>query len=431
MLDYDLLSSYNNKIIISNQECAALSIFSELEFILFELYKLKGEVNAIYFLTQLGYTQSEIQELVKDFKEKLRLDGWQREKVPKNCGQKLQSVYLDITNKCNFNCNYCYFFNTQERIKSGFIQIKHVKLIIEKIASLNPNCRIIVSGGEPFLHKDILKILQIIEDSGLNFSILTNGSLINNENAHMLSTFQNLKNIQISLDGITESTHRITRGETFNQVMEGIKSIVKFKVPFSIAPTLHDGNLNEIYDIARFAYLHDGGFTPNNLRILSNSQLNNIHLKEENFLKILIEIEKSAAEEFGEKYIMQKKMDSYMNVKCNRNHFICGVGYSLLDINWNGDVYPCHLLRHESLKLGNIFTNNFEEIFNEADIKNIRIYSYQIDKCKKCHFMSDCGGGCKASSFYIFGNFSHEDELCNMLYQHKLKVLTEEIKGVI
>jgi len=50
------------------------------------------------------------------------------------------------------------------------------------------------------------------------------------------------------------------------QGLKGIHNLIRYEVPFAIAPTIHEGNLHEINDIVRFAYGNGGFFASNHLR---------------------------------------------------------------------------------------------------------------------------------------------------------------------
>lgn len=52
-----------------------------------------------------------------------------------------------------------------------------------------------ITGGEPFLCKDIFEIIEEIKRRGFDIFILSNGTLINRERARMLSDF-NIKGVQ-------------------------------------------------------------------------------------------------------------------------------------------------------------------------------------------------------------------------------------------
>jgi radical SAM protein with 4Fe4S-binding SPASM domain len=57
----------------------------------------------------------------------------------------------------------------------------------------------------------------------------------------------------------------------------------------------------------------------------------------------------------------------------------------------NGDVYPCQSY-FESL--GNILTVDWKKIWNNPLAVKLRKREYAEPKCKDCHQLQVCGGGC-------------------------------------
>src|SRR5207302_4289338 len=90
------------------------------------------------------------------------------------------------------------------------------------------------------------------------------------------------------------------------------------------------------------------------------------------------------------------------SVMAPNSTFICGMAHSLFDIDWNGDVYPCHLSKDEKLMIGNVFQEDFEQIFLRVEQKGLRVRSYEIEGCSTCKFVSNCGGGCRAGAWFTY-----------------------------
>jgi Predicted Fe-S oxidoreductases len=92
-----------------------------------------------------------------------------------------------------------------------------------------------MSGGEPFVHKDFMKILSLIHDYGFEVvAIFTNGLLINEATVMKIKDmFKNVKFL-ISLDGFREehSAFRRIPPEVYNKIIENIKLLKRlgFKV---------------------------------------------------------------------------------------------------------------------------------------------------------------------------------------------------------
>jgi len=89
--------------------------------------------------------------------------------------------WIEITTHCNMACPGCYRGcdrkdNIQEH--KPFEEIKKEIILLKKIR----NCQTIsISGGEPLMHPDILKIVNFIQKQKLNSFLFTNGVLLNKE----------------------------------------------------------------------------------------------------------------------------------------------------------------------------------------------------------------------------------------------------------
>lgn len=92
---------------------------------------------------------------------------------------KLNIVYIAITNRCNLNCIHCTAKSNINEIDT--LSLKEIYAIIDQICDVNP--RIInITGGEPLIRKDILQILNYIRNKYSGYIVLsTNGILITNK----------------------------------------------------------------------------------------------------------------------------------------------------------------------------------------------------------------------------------------------------------
>jgi len=58
---------------------------------------------------------------------------------------------------CNFNCNYCF---TKDSNKNVFEGISDIEKIVDGFNKINLTCLINITGGEPFLYPDFIKLCQ-------------------------------------------------------------------------------------------------------------------------------------------------------------------------------------------------------------------------------------------------------------------------------
>jgi len=77
---------------------------------------------------------------------------------------------------CNFNCAYC--FNKKKDLKSKFKFSEKIlsKKIYKNILNLKETAKVLLIGGEPFLHEDIIKICKVLTKK-FHVTIATNLSI--------------------------------------------------------------------------------------------------------------------------------------------------------------------------------------------------------------------------------------------------------------
>ena len=80
---------------------------------------------------------------------------------------------LRITNQCNFSCPHCIANGDTQKITN--LSYSNIKKIIKKL-SLAGVIRVDISGGEPFLRKDLSDILLFAHQCNLATVVTTNES---------------------------------------------------------------------------------------------------------------------------------------------------------------------------------------------------------------------------------------------------------------
>jgi len=125
----------------------------------------------------------------------------------------LGSVYLEITNVCNYRCISCY--NDSRNDNSNYMDLDTIVHLIQEQSRLGSKS-LALSGGEPFLHPNIWEIIDCASQNGLSILLITNGSLLSDEAIKKAMHYQ--VSFQISVDGYNEDINDKTRGRgTFRQ----------------------------------------------------------------------------------------------------------------------------------------------------------------------------------------------------------------------
>jgi uncharacterized radical SAM superfamily Fe-S cluster-containing enzyme len=151
---------------------------------------------------------------------------------PYNCGlcpehlSTCSLALIDLTNRCNFNCNFCYA-NVQ---KAGYLiepSLEEIERIMDHFRNKPiPAVSIMFSGGEPTVRKDFPEICKMAKDKGFKEVIVaTNGYGFQKKNGGLEFTKKcyemGLDTLYLQFDGINNITYEKTRG---------IKNLMDYKM---------------------------------------------------------------------------------------------------------------------------------------------------------------------------------------------------------
>ena len=148
----------------------------------------------------------------------------------------LRYLELQLLHRCNLRCRHCYL----DTPPGNDLDLADAVEITRQFSVLG-GLRLMISGGEPLLYKDLRQFIALTGDLQLRRVLLSNGTLINADNIGWLK----VEEIQFSLDGWTAG-HDLLRGTgTFARTLKGIEVAKESGIAVSVATMIHRGNLNE------------------------------------------------------------------------------------------------------------------------------------------------------------------------------------------
>ena len=115
--------------------------------------------------------------------------------------KRFAKVYIEISNICNLSCSFCP--GTTRKPKR--MNIDEFKTVLNKIKDYTDFIYFHLLG-EPLCHPDLETFLQIAEEKEFKVIITTNGTLLTDEMAEMLSKY--LTAINISMHHYTEEDYK-------------------------------------------------------------------------------------------------------------------------------------------------------------------------------------------------------------------------------
>lgn len=294
-----------------------------------------------------------------------------------NNDYRIETVYLILTNRCNLNCKHCCVSaeGTVNDIRKKELDTDEFKMIIDKVIQCDPD-RIIVSGGEPMIREDFIEILQCLRGkySG-KIALSTNAILINTLNVKDI--VDNVDRIDISIDGVDESTCSIVRGKgVFNKVIRAIH-LIKAEKFDEIYLSMMFGDFNKGFE-DKFKELNRNMGTYPVIREFIPAGRG-----KENEYIFMEEKQKDVEAFYTEEELIEAKQ-GIIGIRC-------GAGMTDLVINYDGNVYPCANLMQDYYKLFNIceidsitefISGNIIEQPGYRALEMLQPENYE--KCKEC-----------------------------------------------
>ena len=149
----------------------------------------------------------------------------------KEGAEKFPLVILVATSSpCNAKCPHCPC-TIQPSIRDTedfFIRPEYFKKLVDEASSYGTAIRL--SGyGEPMLHPNFFEIIEYGKSHGANLSLITNGSLLNEEKIKKLIDLD-IDSIEISCDSHKKEIYeKIRVGLNFDKVVANIKKLVEVR----------------------------------------------------------------------------------------------------------------------------------------------------------------------------------------------------------
>lgn len=152
-------------------------------------------------------------------------------------------VQIQVTNRCNGNCPHCYASSGAEN--SSELSDLEIHALLEKCQKTGV-LQIEWSGGEPFVRKGFIALLQYTHSLGFEQNILTNGIALGRKQDLAQEVWKYLYAVQVSMNGYGENFNAWVGKRTWESVLKGIVNLVVEKPSYgrvSVSTTLDRRNL--------------------------------------------------------------------------------------------------------------------------------------------------------------------------------------------
>jgi len=302
---------------------------------------------------------------------------------------------LFVTSSCNAKCSHCFYWKNLN--KNDDLSIEEFEQLSRSIGKVD---KLLISGGEPFLRRDLPRICQLFFDNNdLDaLSIPTNG-LMPQRIKELVNRILELSNgrsvtISLSIDG-TEEFHDEMRGVSgnFRKLVETYEGLLSLQDRFDnliirIATTVMESNCEEVIGLFDQASVLFPGVNSPCINLLRGNPQNEDLLPPS--ISRAYEIFQYKTARFpGQQSFFRRLADKLTfavaieNFRQNTQVVPCEAGRILGVVEHNGNVKHCELLP----TIGNLREDSFDQIWNStiAYEARKRIESKQCSCTHECY----------------------------------------------
>ncbi len=332
-------------------------------------------------------------------------------------------IQIEITGRCNMRCMHC-------RASSEPYQdmpIGQIVKIIRFARQFSPNYKeIVISGGEPLLHRRFDEVLTAVrQNGGESVTLTTNGWFFNEKHLNLIEELQFKRFVlSVSLDSVGANEHNSFRKYpgAFERAIKAIKLVVAKNLPHmmsSVRTTLQPRQIDEMESIVDF--VHGLG--------CRRSSFSAIHPAGRAMDRPDLWMTKEQKKKFiAEIFRLKNKYPGFMvttndPLKClmRNSHDVgkegelvfdgCGAAAITFNVGASGIMTPCSLL---PIPMMSIFGMTIAEMTNayrrNEIVRNILDLNLK-GKCGSCPLKFQCGG-CRVRPYIRSGDYLGEDPDC-------------------
>jgi len=343
-------------------------------------------------------------------------------------------VVWNVTRRCNLKCIHCYSSSQNIRYDDE-LSTEEGKALISDLAEFGSPV-LLFSGGEPLMRGDLPELVRFAVDSGMRAVISTNGTLITEEKADILSDM-GLSYVGVSLDGIGKVNDQF-RGVpgAFDAAMRGIKNCLARGIKVGVRFTITRKNAGEIpavfdlverENIPRVCFYHlvySGRGSALMEEDLSHEETKRVidlimdrtkDLFDRGCAKEILTVDNHADGPYLYMRLLREDPERAEEVlRLLRMNEGNNSGRGIGCVSWDGEVHADQFWRN--ISFGNVRKRPFSEIWqdtsNELMVQLKDKKAHVTGRCAECRWLDVCGGNFRARGECLTGDIWGPDPAC-------------------
>ena len=339
--------------------------------------------------------------------------------------QQYFSFQWHITDQCDQRCKHCYIFSEDagkcldsmswDQMQETFYNCLDFCEVYHRLPYFY------ITGGDPILHPDFWRLLELLHEHGAPFAILGNPFHLTDENCARMKVL-GCEKYQLSLDGMKKTHDWFRKPGSFRTTLDAIATIRGAGIKAVVMTTVSGANIDEVPQIIDTVVAHEADVYAF-ARYCPTSGAKDVGIAPARYRELLAACDAKfkAYEAAGCHTYFNKKDHLWTLYEYETGEFKlpagarpgmiyggCNCGNCHLTILPTGEVFACR--RVQGSCVANVLEDRLADVW-VSEMERYRRYD-AFEKCTKCELCAWCRGCPAVAAGSSGGDFYAVDPQC-------------------
>ena len=338
-------------------------------------------------------------------------------------------IFWEVTRACALRCEHCRA-HAQPKRHPLELDTEAALRVMDDLTEFDTPPIVVLSGGDPFMRRDIFEIAEYGVKKGLTVSLSPSATALVTHDRLAKLVDVGVRRVSFSLDGATAQTHDSFRGfeGTFDMTVAAFETANDVGLSFQVNTTITRSTKPELSEVARV--VEDSGAVIWDLFFLvptgrgTNLELMSADEHEEVYSWILsnqrnweFRTKTTLGQPYRRAMVLKLLTTEGRDVNSLTSDEIKAAwpgpptndGRGIFFISHLGEIYPSGFM---PISAGNVKTRSLVDVYrNSPTFRAVRDLSLLKGKCGYCPFNVICGGS-RSRTFALTGDMTAADPTC-------------------